>query len=182
LTGGIDQALRNADVCIAFSGPEIIAPEWIRAMAPDAIVFACANPVPEILPSLAEAAGARIVCTGRSDFPNQVNNSLCFPGIFRGVLDVQAQQITKGMSLAAAMALAEAAERQGIEPHAILPQINDREVPVRLAVATGLAAQAEGVARLSPSEEELEQMARAKIQNVHRSMELLMQSGVIHSP
>ena len=84
---GIPDALRGADVCIAFSqpGPDVIRPEWVRTMAPDAIVFACANPVPEIWPWDAKAAGARIVATGRSDFPNQVNNSLGFPGIFRGV-------------------------------------------------------------------------------------------------
>jgi malate dehydrogenase (oxaloacetate-decarboxylating) len=169
----------GSDAFIGVSKGDLLKGEDIKQMADDSIVLAMANPIPEIMPDIAKSAGAAIVGTGRSDFPNQVNNSLCFPGIFRGVLDVQAQQITEGMSLAAATALAAIAEHQGIEPHAILPQINDREVPVRLAVATGLAAQAEGVARLSPSEEELEQMAREKIQNVHRSMELLMQSGVI---
>lgn len=182
LTGGIAEALRGADVCIAFSGPNTIAPEWVRAMSPDAIVFACANPVPEILPPLAEEAGASIVCTGRSDFPNQVNNALCFPGVFRGVLDVEARQITEGMTVAAATALADETEKRGLSHRSILPPINDRDVPVRLAVATGLAAQAEGAARLSLSEEELEQKARAQIQTVRQSMALLMESGIIPEP
>lgn len=181
-TGGIEEALRGADVCIAFSGPQTISPDWIRAMAPDAIVFACANPVPDIMPSLAEEAGAHIICTGRSDFANQVNNSLCFPGIFRGVLDVGARQITEGMSVAAATALAGEAVRQGLTRQSILPPINNREVPVRLAVATGLAAQTEGIARLSLSESELEQKARKKIEGAHQSMALLMQSGIIQEP
>ncbi|MCX7707309.1 MAG: NADP-dependent malic enzyme, partial [Anaerolineae bacterium] len=107
-TGGIAEALVGADVCIALSkpGPGTILPEWVSAMAEDAIVFACANPVPEIWPWEAEAAGARIVATGRSDFPNQVNNSLGFPGIFRGALDVRARTINEEMKVAAARALA----------------------------------------------------------------------------
>lgn len=103
VTGGIAEALRGADVCLAFSasGPGVIRPEWVRQMAAGAIVFACANPVPEIWPWEAKEAGARIVATGRSDFPNQVNNSLGFPGIFRGALDVRAKTITDEMALAA---------------------------------------------------------------------------------
>ncbi len=101
VTGGVAEAMVDADVCIAFSspGPETIRPEWVSTMADDAIVFACANPVPEIWPWEATAAGARVVATGRSDLPNQVNNSLGFPGIFRGVLDVQASAITDEMAL-----------------------------------------------------------------------------------
>lgn len=182
LTGGIEDALRGADVCIAFSGPDTIAPEWVRTMAPGSIVFACANPVPDIAPLLAAEAGAHIVATGRADFPNQVNNSLCFPGIFRGVLDVGAKSITEGMTVAAANALAGEATKQGLTAQSILPKLNDREVPVQLAVAAGLAAQVEGVARLSLSAEELEQMARARIEDVRRSMELLMHEGLIAAP
>jgi malate dehydrogenase (oxaloacetate-decarboxylating) len=179
LTGGIAEALKGADVCIAFSGPETIEPEWVRSMASQAIVFACANPTPDILPALAEEAGAHIVASGRSDFPNQVNNSLCFPGIFRGVLDVEAQQITEGMTVAAATALADEAMKQGLGRQFILPLINDRDVPVRLAVATGLAAQAEGITKLSLSETELEEKARTRIRTVQQSMDLLMGSDVI---
>lgn len=182
VAGGIEDALKGADVCLAFSGPESIAPEWVRAMAPNAIVFACANPVPEILPPLAEEAGAHIVATGRSDYPNQVNNALCFPGMFRGVLDVQARAITEAMAVAAATALAGEAEKRGLSRKFILPPINDQEVPVRLAVATGLAAQAEGVAGLSLSEAELEEKARTQIQNVRQTMALLMESGIIPAP
>jgi len=104
ITGGIADALRGADACIAFSasGPGVIDPAWISEMAPNPVVFACANPMPEIWPWDAKAAGAAVVATGRSDFPNQVNNSLGFPGIFRGVLDVRASTITDGMAMAAA--------------------------------------------------------------------------------
>ena len=106
--GGVAEALIGADVCVAFSrpGPDVIKPDWVSQMAPGAVVFACANPVPEIWPWEAKAAGARIVATGRSDFGNQVNNSLAFPGVFRGVLDVRARTITDGMALAAADELA----------------------------------------------------------------------------
>jgi len=106
--GGIPEAMRGVDVVIALSrsGPGVILPEWIEAMADDAVVFACANPVPEIWPWEAQEAGARVIATGRSDFPNQVNNSLGFPGIFRGALDVRARTITDEMCFAAAEALA----------------------------------------------------------------------------
>jgi malate dehydrogenase (oxaloacetate-decarboxylating) len=130
VVGGIPDALRGADVCIAFSQPglDVIRPEWTRAMAPDAIVFACANPVPEIWPWDAKAAGARIVATGRSDFVNQVNNSLGFPGIFRGVLDVRARTITDEMAIAAAGALAQLGREQGLTEERILPGTGDIEV------------------------------------------------------
>jgi malate dehydrogenase (oxaloacetate-decarboxylating) len=112
VVGGILATLRGADVCIAFSRPgsDVISPDAVKAMAKDAIVFACANPVPEIWPWDAAAAGARIVATGRSDFPNQLNNSLEFPGLFRGVLDVRVRRITDAMGIAAARELASIAE------------------------------------------------------------------------
>jgi malate dehydrogenase (oxaloacetate-decarboxylating) len=115
--GGPAEAMRAADVCIAASrpGPGTILPEWVEGMAEDAILFACANPVPEIWPWEAKEAGARIVGTGRSDFPNQINNSLGFPGIFRGVLDVRATTITDEMAVAAAEELACCAEEKGLE-------------------------------------------------------------------
>lgn len=127
VTGGVRDALAGADVVIAFSrpGPGVIRPPWIQRMSKDAIVFACANPVPEIWPWEALDAGARIVATGRSDFANQVNNSLGFPGIFRGVLDVRARTITDGMALAAADALAGYAERLGISEVRIVPRMDE---------------------------------------------------------
>jgi malate dehydrogenase (oxaloacetate-decarboxylating) len=107
IRGGIREALRGADVCIAFSEPKpgVVRPEWVKEMAPDAIVLACANPEPEIWSADALAAGARVVATGSSDFANQLNNSLVFPGVFRGALDVRARKISEGMALAAAGAL-----------------------------------------------------------------------------
>jgi malate dehydrogenase (oxaloacetate-decarboxylating) len=118
VVGGIAEALRGADVCVAFaqSGPGVIRPEWVREMARDAVVFACANPVPEIWPWEARQAGARVVGTGRGDFPNQVNNSLGFPAIFRGTLDVRARTISDEMALAAAYELAGFARGDGDGP------------------------------------------------------------------
>jgi len=149
VVGGTADAVRGADVLIAFSrpGPDVIAPDWVRTMAEDAIVIAGANPTPEILPADAHAASARIVGTGRSDFPNQVNNALAFPGIFRGVLDVRARCIADEMAIAAARELARCAEIQGLHDDHILPTLDEPQVAVRLAVATGIAAQEAGVAQ-----------------------------------
>ena len=179
--GGIPEALRGADVCVAFSssGPDVIRPDAVRGMASDAVVFACANPVPEIWPDDATAAGARIVATGRSDFPNQVNNSLGFPGLFRGTLDVRARSITDGMALAAARALVELARERGLREDAILPRMDDIDVPVREAVAVGLAAQSEGVAQLAPSADELAAGARAAIERVRDATNTLMREHLI---
>jgi len=147
--GGIPEAMKGADVVIALSkpGPGTLLPEWIRAMADGAIVFAMANPVPEIWPWEAEEAGAAIVATGRSDFPNQVNNSLGFPGIFRGTLDVRATTITDPMCVAAAEALAGMAAEKGLNPHYILPTMDEWEVFPREAAAVAAKAVEEGVAR-----------------------------------
>jgi malate dehydrogenase (oxaloacetate-decarboxylating) len=149
VAGGIADALRGADVCIAFStpGPDIIRPEWVRSMAREAVVFACANPVPEIWPDDAKAAGARIVATGRGDFANQVNNSLVFPAIFRGALDVRASTISDEMALAAAGELARCAEGRGLADDFILPRMQDWEAVPRVAAATALRAQEQGIAR-----------------------------------
>jgi len=145
--GGIPEALDGADVVIALSkpGPGTIQPEWIRKMAKDAIVFACANPVPEIWPWEATEAGAVVVATGRSDFPNQVNNSLGFPGIFRGTLDVRASTITDTMCIAAAKALADMAEEKGLTPEYILPTMDEWEVFPREAAAVAVQAVEEGL-------------------------------------
>jgi malate dehydrogenase (oxaloacetate-decarboxylating) len=179
--GGISETLRGADVCIAFSrpGPEVISPEAVKAMAKDAIVFACANPVPEIWPWDAAAAGARIVATGRSDFPNQLNNSLGFPGLFRGVLDVRARRITDAMGIAAARELASIAEERGLREDAILPSMDEREVVVREAVAAGMMAQEEGVACLSRTREQLDSSAREAITTAREATKLLMRERLI---
>ena len=181
IAGGPKEALRGADVCIAFSrpGPDLIAPAWIEAMAEDAIVFACANPVPEIWPWKAQAAGARIVATGRSDFANQVNNSLCFPGIFRGVLDVRARAITDEMAIAAAKALADLAEEQGMKEDHILPGMGEIEVAARVAAAVGVKAQDQGLAGKRLSVEELHGKATQTIRTVRQANQLLLEQGVI---
>ncbi len=179
--GTLADALRGADVCIALakSGPGVINPEWVSTMAKDAVVFACANPVPEIWPWEAKQAGARIVATGRSDFPNQVNNSLGFPGIFRGVIDVAAKTITDEMCIAAAEELARCAEIKGLSDERILPSMADWEVFPRVAAAVGLKAIEQGVARKSLTQAELVEHATKIIQRAQRQTKVLMREGVI---
>jgi Malic enzyme, NAD binding domain len=153
------------DVCIAFTRPipGLIKTEWIRGMAKDAIVFACANPAPEIWPVDAKQAGARIVATGRNDFPNQLNNSLVFPGIFRGTLDARASKITDDMTIAAALELASCAEEAGLREDAILPTMADWKVVPRIAAATALKAQEQGLARMTRSRDEYIKLATRRI-------------------
>ena len=179
--GGVTEALAGADVCIAFArpGPDTIRPEWVSAMAADAVVLACANPVPEIWPWVAKEAGARIVATGRCDLPNQVNNSLGFPGIFRGVLDVGATAVTDTMAIAAARELAGFAEAQGLDEEHLLPTMDDWEVFPRVAVATALAARDAGVAPPGPGGDELFERAHHTISEARRATEVLMSSGII---
>ena len=179
--GSTAEAMRGTDLCIALSkpGPGTILPEWVASMAEDAILFPCANPIPEIWPWEAKAAGARIVGTGRSDFPNQVNNSLGFPGIFRGVLDVRARTITDEMAIAAAEELARCAEERGIHEDNILPTMDEWEVFPQEAVAVALKAQEQGVARLSLSREELYAQAKAKIRQAREVIEVLMEKELI---
>jgi len=179
--GGSAEAMRSADVCIAASrpGPGTILPEWVRGMAEDAVVFACANPIPEIWPWEAKEAGARIVGTGRSDFSNQINNSLGFPGIFRGVLDVRATTITDEMAIAAAEELARCAEERGLDEEHIVPTMGDWEVFPREAAAVGVKAQEQGVARLSLSHEELLSKARQIIRGAQDLTHFMMEKGLI---
>lgn len=179
--GGVAETLRGADVCIAFSspGPNVIRPEWVAAMAKDSIIFACANPIPEIWPWEAKEAGARIVATGRSDFPNQVNNSLGFPGIFRGVLDIRARAITDEMALAAAEQIVAAAESVGLHEERIVPRMDEWEVVPRVAVATALKAQEQGLAGLQKTEEQLHRTATDIIRNARETTQLLMREGLI---
>jgi malate dehydrogenase (oxaloacetate-decarboxylating) len=179
--GGIAEALAGADVCLAFStpGPDTIPPAAVRGMAPDAIVFACANPVPEIWPQAARAAGARIVATGRSDFANQVNNALVFPGLFRGVLDVRARRISAGMARAAARALSDAARSHGLSETAILPRCDDITLAAGIAAAVGAAAQEEGLAQLQVPRQALYDGALARIDAARRENRALMEAGLI---
>jgi malate dehydrogenase (oxaloacetate-decarboxylating) len=179
--GGPPEAMRGADVCIALSkpGPGTILPEWVTGMAEDAIIFPCANPIPEIWPWEAKEAGACIVGTGRSDFPNQVNNSLGFPGIFRGVLDVRATTITDEMAIAAAEELARCAEEREINAEHILPTMDDWEVFPREAAAVGMKAQEQGVARLSLSYDELLSKAKETIRQAQDMTRFLMEKELI---
>ncbi|HEX75782.1 MAG TPA: NADP-dependent malic enzyme [Dehalococcoidia bacterium] len=180
-TGGMPEALKGADVCISLSksGPGVILPEWVKGMAKDAICFTCANPIPEIWPWEAKEAGARIVATGRSDFPNQVNNSIGFPGIFRGTLDVKARTITDEMCIAAAYELAKCAEDRGINEDNIAPTMAEWEVFIREAVTVGLKAIEQGVAREKASREELTKRAEAMIKSARETTALLMKEGYI---
>jgi malate dehydrogenase (oxaloacetate-decarboxylating) len=180
-TGGIAEALRGADVCIALaaSGPGIIKPEWVATMTKDAIVFACANPVPEIWPWEATEAGAKIVATGRSDFPNQVNNSLCFPGIFRGVIDVGAKRITDEMCIAASEELARCAEEKGLSDERILPTMDDWDVFPREAAAVGIKAIEQGVARKELTREALMEKATKIIKRARDETHTLMDHDLI---
>lgn len=182
--GYIPEAMIDADVCIAFSkpGPGTIKPEWVKSMNKDAVLFTCANPTPEIWPWGAKEAGARIVATGRSDFPSQVNNSIGFPGIFRGVLDVRARTITDEMCIAAAYELARCAEDRGISEDYIIPTMGEWEVFIRVAVAVGMKAIEQGVAREKMSREELTKQAERMIKQSREITALLMKSGLIPSP
>ena len=183
-TGDITEAFKGVDAVVAASkpGPNTIKKEWIKSMANDAIVFACANPIPEIWPWDAQEAGARIVATGRSDFPNQVNNSLGFPAISRGVLDVKAKTITDDMCIAAATELSNYAEERGISENDILPRMDEWEVFPREAVACALKSIEQGVARVKPSRQELYERASSIIKNARDSTELLMKHGLISNP
>ena len=145
-----EEAFKDADVLIALSkpGPDTIKPEWISLMADKAIVFACANPVPEIEPDEAKEAGAAVVGTGRSDHPNQINNVLVFPGLFRGALDVRAKDINEPMKVAASHALAGLVSEEELNKDYILPYAFDKRVGPTVAAAVAQAARDSGVARL----------------------------------
>jgi len=179
--GDMSDAIAGKDVLIALSqsGPDVIKKEWIARMADNAVVFVCANPIPEIWPWEAKEAGARVVATGRSDFPNQVNNSVGFPAIFRGALDVMARTITDEMCLAAATELAKCAEDRGISEDYLLPTMDEWEVFPREAVAVAKKAMEQGVARLTLTEKELFSMAEQKIRRARDEVGLLMEKGII---
>lgn len=182
--GGLEEALRGTDVMVSAStpGPGIIKKEWIASMNEDAIVFAVANPVPEIWPWEAKEAGARITGTGRSDFDNQINNSLGFPGIFRGTLDVRAKTITDEMAIAAANAIAKTAEEKGLREDYIVPTMDEWEVFINEAVAVGLKAIEQGVARIKLNEKELREKAEKAISHSRNETKCLMKNGLIEDP
>ena len=179
--GGIREALRGADVVIAASrpGPGVIRKEWVREMSDDPVVFALANPVPEIWPWEAKEAGARVVATGRSDFPNQVNNSLVFPSVFRGALDVRSRAITDGMIIAAAEELARFAEERGLSEDYVIPRMTEWEVYPRVAAAVAVKACEEGVARKPTTWSEELHRAQEVIGATRKALDALMRQGLI---
>jgi malate dehydrogenase (oxaloacetate-decarboxylating) len=150
-------------VFIGVSAGGIVSREMVRSMASDAIIFAMANPIPEIMPDEAKSAGARIVATGRSDFPNQINNCLGFPGIFRGALDTQARDINQEMEMAAAHALAGIVERSELREDYIIPKPLDKRVVPMVAAAVAEAAMRSGVARITVKPDEVADHARARV-------------------
>ena len=184
LAGSLTDALKGADVLISLSasGPGVIEKEQISQMGSDSIVFVCANPIPEIWPWEAKEAGAAIVATGRSDFPNQVNNSLGFPGIFRGTLDVMATTITDEMCIAAAEELAKCAEDKGLSGEHLLPTMDEWEVYPREAVAVGQKAIEQGVARIKMTPEQAFKKAEATIKRARAEVQMLMKEGFIPAP
>ena len=147
-TGKLEDVIRGADVFIGVSGPGTLTTEMVKTMAKDAIIFACANPTPEIFPEDAKAGGARVIATGRSDFPNQINNVLAFPGIFRGTFDVRASDINEEMKVAAATALAELISDDELNAEYIIPAAFDKRVGPAVAKAVAEAAKRTGVARI----------------------------------
>ncbi len=148
LRGGLAEAMRGADVFIGVSAPGAVTQDMVRSMAKDPILFACANPTPEIFPDEAKAAGARVVSTGRSDYPNQINNVLAFPGIFRGTFDVRAGEINEEMKMAAARALAELISDEELSEDYIIPAALDPRVGPAVAAAVAEAARRTGAARI----------------------------------
>jgi malate dehydrogenase (oxaloacetate-decarboxylating) len=178
--GNIPTAMQGADVVVALSkpGPDTIKPDWVKLMARDAIVFACANPVPEIWPWEAKKAGAAIVATGRSDFPNQVNNSLGFPAIFRGALDVRAATITDEMCFAAAETLARQVGAK-LGPEHILPTMDDWTVFAYEAAAVGRKAIEQGIARLDLTYDDLFDKAMHIIKRSHELTQMMMEQEFI---
>ena len=148
VAGGLENAVKGADIFIGVSAPGVLTADMIKTMNPNPIVLAMANPVPEIMPDEAAAAGAAIIGTGRSDFPNQINNVVAFPGIFRGALDVRASSITENMKIAAAYAIASLVDESELKPDYILPYAFDSRIKDTVAKAVADAAVKDGVARI----------------------------------
>jgi len=180
----IAEAMKGADVLIALSkpGPDTVKPEWISSMAEKSIVFTCANPVPEIYPYAAKEAGAYITATGRGDFPNQVNNSLGFPGILKGALMVRARKVTDEMAIAAAYSLANYAEKRGIDPDNIVPKMSEAAVFPTEAADVAMQAIKDGVARNIISREEAFEWAKKDIEYSRSMTKSLIDEGFINEP
>lgn len=147
-TGTLKDALVGADIFLGFSGPNMVTEEMVRSMNKDAIIFACANPTPEIFPDEAKKGGARVISTGRSDFPNQINNVLVFPGLFRGAFDVRAKDINEEMKMAAAVAIANLIADDEVSEDNIIPKAFDPRVKDAVSKAVAEAARRTGVARI----------------------------------
>ncbi len=182
--GGLPEAVKGVDVLIAASkpGPGIIKKEWIQTMNKDAIVFLLANPVPEMWPSEAKEAGAKIVATGRSDFPNQVNNSLVFPGVFRGALAARARTITDDMVIVAASELSSYAEEKGCNDECIIPNMEEWDVYPRVATAVAMKSVELGLARRKIARQEFYDESRQIIEKARETLSLLVANGIIPPP
>lgn len=176
-----EEAFKDADVLVALSkpGPNTIKTEWIKLMAEKAIVFVCANPVPEIYPYQAKEAGAYIVATGRGDFPNQVNNSVCFPSILKGTLLVSARKITDTMAIRAAHSIAEFAEQRGISVDNIMPNMMEWELFPKVAADVAMQAIKEGVALKNLTWDEVYQEAKKDIMETREITQMLQDKGYI---
>lgn len=184
LKGGKAEAIANRDLLIALStpGPGVIKPEWIQTMNKDAIVFACANPNPEIWPWEAKEAGAKIVATGRSDFPNQVNNSLGFPGLFRGILSVQSACINDDMCIAASRAIYRFAQKRGLHTDYIIPSMEEWQLFIEEALAVAQVAIEQNLARKKRDLEELRKEVEGVILRAHGMVKDLVKFGYIPFP
>ena len=180
----IDEAMKGADVFIALSkpGPNTVKPEWIRAMGTKPIVFACANPVPEIYPYAAKEAGAYITATGRGDFPNQVNNSLGFPGILKGALLVRARGVTDKMAVTASYSMANYAEKKGIHPDYIMPKMDETDMFAYEAADVAMQAVKEGVARVESDWDTIYDRTLQEIGNTRQTIDMMMEKGFINPP
>jgi malate dehydrogenase (oxaloacetate-decarboxylating) len=180
----MEEAMKGADVLISLStpGPDTVKKEWIQVMAPKSIVFVCANPVPEIYPYAAKEAGAYIVATGRGDFPNQVNNSIGFPGILKGALMVRARKITDNMAIAAAHSLADFAEKRGINIDNIVPTMEEADVFPVEAADVAMQAIEDGVARVIITREKAYEIAKKDIENSRNLVHHITNNGFIKEP
>ena len=181
--GGLKEALKGADVLIAAAapGPDMIKKDEIRVMNSRPVTFLLSNPVPEMWPEEAVEAGAEIVATGRSDFPNQVNNSIIFPSVLRGALDIRARTITNSMVIAAAREVAAFAKESGLSKDKIIPTMLDWEVYPRVAAVVGERAQQEGVSRKKTSRADLYRHAKSIIEHSRRVLEVLLESNTIRA-
>lgn len=180
----MEEACKDADVLIALSkpGPDVVKPSWIKAMGTKPIVFACANPVPEIYPYAAKEAGAYIVATGRGDFPNQVNNSLGFPGILKGSLLVRARKVTDEMAIAASYSVANFAQKKGLSPDYIMPTMEETEVFATEAADVAMKAIENGVARIELDWQTVYDTALKDILEARAAMDVLMKNNFIKEP